>query len=349
MASREAWLRLRKGLGVRKLNRRRTRHEVMLPQRLFAAFVFAGLLGGGCVRDLDLGESDPATDTAPSPDLGPNLGTTGTVEATETDPEADTDTDTDTRPPIENPIPDVIDDLEAWSLDYAQRRCAALRACDCTMPYDYWNDGDTCEFEIEQSMLSRFEWAGIYGLVLVPECLDGHLDLLAQECDATSPPLSRLDVADAQACRLFVGSDGVGAPCPVSWSTFWSGTSCAPGLVCTDGGCREYPEVGEPCLPDFASVSYHHSALGRGRCGPEAACLDGTCEPIRQLGESCELRQCAENLYCDEGSCVDRVTAGTACARGYECASGRCEGQMCSAPLAALCGLSPEEYPSVFE
>ena len=283
----------------------------MLAQKLFCAFVTFGFLGG-CVRDLELGESD-------------------------------------TDPPVQSPVPDVIDDVEAWSFDYAQRRCAALRACGCTMPLEFLSEPGECESQLEQMWVGRFAIAGSTPAEFVQECLDENLDLLALDCDVTSPPASRIDAADAEACRLFVGSAELGEQCGVGGTLLWPTSTCVPGLICTAGGCREYPEPGEPCLPDSSAVSNHYTNINRGRCGPETVCLEGTCEPIRQFGESCELRQCAPGLYCEAGSCRGRVAAGTACMWGYECASGRCEGQMCSPPLAALCGLSPEEYPPILE
>jgi len=92
--------------------------------------------------------------------------------------------------------------------------------------------------------------------------------------------------------------------------------------------CLDYTEgtkaVGATCDDYFECASGHcaYTPSGEGR----------TCQPSGQLGDTCQGSddECAVELQCWGGTCVQRLAAGGACTDHGECSSGECSSGACA-------------------
>jgi hypothetical protein len=136
---------------------------------------------------------------------------------------------------------------------------------------------------------------------------------------------------------------------------------CAEGLYCAYGGqCAQLAPLGGECTWD-GGCSEGRCQFGscdplEGYCGPTAddPDLTGTCFGDRQPGDVCYLTEdCAEELYCQSGTCVPRKAEGASCRALVvrECQEGlACHGSLCSVPpdYSALPELGEPCVPPVF-
>ncbi len=134
-------------------------------------------------------------------------------------------------------------------------------------------------------------------------------------------------------------SGALGAACDPS-----TGPLCADGLSCAldqvvAGAptfvCVERAAIGAACriaIPDACA-----NAVCDG-LAPDTGDFDGTCVAVPAAGEACGglMERCATGTRCLDGTCEPSGALGAACSSPAGCASGRCEGGVCVAPM--LCG-----------
>lgn len=236
--------------------------------------------------------------------------------------------------------------LENAAASMAAARCAAYFACGCNDTT--WTSQADCEARLGDVYDSLVSAGQDSALTYDPACVAEYVAFYdPPDCSAISA-VSEAAWSDVLRCPIFHGSSVAGQPCEGDGILFPNNTSCAPGLVCTDGTCGEVRADGEVCgdLLDFSCAfgSYCNDATDPPRCtryaalaepcgddlycGPELACfLDGgTCIPIPGAGESCTaLDVCSYGGTCDpETSTCVGVPA--ACTPHFVNLEGTCEG-----------------------
>lgn len=273
---------------------------------------------GGCVGELRLGQ----------------LGG-------ETESSAESDTDTaDGDPTADSSTP-----VAAPGHAMAEALCGALFGCECSFeaPKPY----ETCVSEIGRARQEWFDTAAALGATVNEGCYARFMDFFgATEPNCGSIPQGTSQtLMDAAFCDLFDGPLLEGETCVESGIVTVGGpiSACAPGLSCTDGVCRELPQVGEACLvPRFSAVcadglvcdddvcvdppEQGESCVGTLACGGTDVCIQGLCEPPRAIGEPCSTDRHCETLACgDAGTCVSEPSvcltssSTTGIADGFYC------------------------------
>lgn len=167
------------------------------------------------------------------------------------------------------------------------------------------------------------------------QCLFAYVCVAAR---CAPPPRLEAGAAcgpEAPPCRdgLFCGTDETCAPRVASGGTCTDG-GCLDGLVCLEGACHPWLDVGDACS----------SAAG---CPASQSCEGGRCQsspaPLG-LGQPCQNdAECAAPLFCANGSCTYRRGRFGPCVSDSGCLPGlTCDlaAQRCRSPVNC------EEMPS---
>jgi len=253
--------------------------------------------------------------------------------------------------------------------------CTASGDASCGMCRLYPGAGEPCVFREDAGRpVCRFG-----AICTIEGCVD-HLPKAGEACGTEGECEVGLDCNDDGKCALLhaVGSacSGERASCGV-WGTCSGGKcidlprpiaaanlpcssgedgedSCKYG-VCSEGKCREYPGLGEPCWEGYDCLAPYAciddvcadvAACGSG--GPGAICsTDDHCQP----GHECDGARCqplfgGAGELCDDGACeagrcqngiCELQATDAACDASSECFSGSCAEGRC-ALAASACG-----------
>ncbi|MCA9711701.1 MAG: hypothetical protein KDK70_38050 [Myxococcales bacterium] len=198
----------------------------------------------------------------------------------------------------ERPVDD--DPVPAEVRAYAQQRCLRIEQCAC--PNATHEDRAECEARLVA--VYQEEVQGREGIEL--SCFAAGAELWrTASCD--EPP-------DDVPCSVLLPLAGEGATCSIDpfGDAYVHAEPCAEGLVCFDQTCRVPVQGGRPgdgCTPD-------------GRCSSALTCIAGRCEVPPGEGGSCDVSWNCEpqrDLYCAEGICTPRKSAGDGCSSDDEC------------------------------
>ncbi len=150
-------------------------------------------------------------------------------------------------------------------------------------------------------------------------------------CNVMSPE----DITGLGPCSIYFGDGNEGEPCDTVGTL---GSSCAPGLACAAGTCRE------PCTAEALGRPYIYGYA----CVAGEVPLGYACLPAADEEEPCN-GACAEGLYCAgpdaacaptcTGRCVRGESLGSSCGTDGECRDAVCVGGTCTAgqPEGAAC------------
>jgi len=271
----------------------------------------------GCdVKDLEL-DTDATASTGSDSTSG--------SDASGLDPSASVgDPTVEETDPFSDPFSDPLD----WGLRMATARCEAFFRCDCAP--NVYTDVEACAEDFAGFYGSRALWAQTAGATLDLECLGEHVGVLFNgPCEDTVPPMSEFDLEAAFGCRMFEGDRGLGEACTPVDQWLSPDESCAENLMCLEGTCLEAPGEGEPCAT---------SDGGWSACAPGLRCTQDGCRAPGDLGDACVEFSCGHDSMCEDGVCVALRDTGAACESGRQCASRGCASDQCAPPAALLCG-----------
>jgi hypothetical protein len=115
---------------------------------------------------------------------------------------------------------------------------------------------------------------------------------------------------------------GVCTPTAKEGAACTASLDCASGLACIEDVCRKRSNVAEGATCVF-SKGGSTTVLN---CSPGLYCdltiagtsYSGSCKKIPNKGEACKS-ECADGLYCKDGTCADRLAVGAPCSSTVQC------------------------------
>lgn len=223
---------------------------------------------------------------------------------------------------------------------YAEVRCQALAACECTYePY-------ATPFDCERITAAHFRKLQLEatGASIDLACLDTVLAALATEpCDLGADLVA---TAQLPTCFVYRGEATAGQPCSAANAGWTRTDTCAPELACTlalDGWRCRVPNIPTPEPSEGAVCGDGPDATAD--CGATLYCHPQTsrCTARPGLGQLCPAQSacagghwCSGNIPDGTASCQAQVAVGEACGTSRSCAA-VCptDGTACTAGLCA--------------
>jgi hypothetical protein len=194
-------------------------------------------------------------------------------------------------------------------------------ALNCPLYHGYVGPGEDCQVVAPRASNCAAGLECVNG-ICEDICNNWRLAEGATCFDSINPPTgtcvsgTHCDVGDTNRC---IPTPARGEPCPgnVCMEGDWCNQTAGP-----EGVCEALGAVGAPCLQASACETGY--------------CVDDRCAPYPGIGEPC-TGECAEDLFCQSGSCTVKQSLGQSCDFGLPCSEGLvCDGGMCTQgqPLA---------------